>query len=46
MGVKGDLHAPQRAVPARPLAGMRFFCPQWLHARMIGIEDLLCAKIS
>lgn len=39
MGGKGDLQAPQRPVLARYLAGIRFFCPQWLQARITGIQD-------
>jgi hypothetical protein len=40
MGGRGDLQLPQRPVLARNLAGTRFFCPQWLQARMTGTDNL------
>jgi hypothetical protein len=39
-GGKGDLQFPQRPVLARYFAGIRFFCPQWLQARMTGMVNL------
>src|SRR6266481_6038604 len=49
IGDSGDLHAPQRPVSARCLAGTRFFCPQVVQARMTGIEPpsyLMALKIG
>jgi hypothetical protein len=37
-GGNDDLQIPQRPVLARYLAGMRYFCPQWLQARVTGIQ--------
>jgi hypothetical protein len=39
IGGKGDLQLPQRPVLARYLTGTRFFCPQWLQARITGIAN-------
>jgi hypothetical protein len=39
-GGNGDLQLPQRPVLAKYFAGIRLFWPQWLQARITGMQDL------
>src|SRR5712672_1436159 len=45
-GGSADLQAPQRPVLARNFAGIRFFCPQFVQARITGINTSPLALAS